>query len=174
MIVGRIDGDRTFYRAHAPKWASQPLSGAGAAKHGGRLNRKGLNALYLASSTETAIAEYTQGDALMPPLTMVSYRVRLASVIDFSGGYAPGLWDPLWQEIDCNWREISMIDGREPASWVIGDLVLAAGHSGILFPSQRGAGSNLVVYTDVLQQDDHLAVHDPKNLLPQNTTAWPS
>ena len=34
------------YRAHNPHWAHSPLSGEGAARHGGRYNRKGTPALY--------------------------------------------------------------------------------------------------------------------------------
>jgi RES domain-containing protein len=51
-------GSLGFYRAHTPRWASEPLSGAGAARQGGRPNRAGVHALYLATSQETAIAEY--------------------------------------------------------------------------------------------------------------------
>ena len=46
MIVTHLDRI-TAYRVHTPKWASMPLSGAGAATHGGRVNRPGVEALYL-------------------------------------------------------------------------------------------------------------------------------
>ena len=32
-------GPVTAYRMHTPKWATAPTSGAGAAAHGGRVNR---------------------------------------------------------------------------------------------------------------------------------------
>ena len=48
------------YRVHNPKWAYEPTSGAGAGTHGGRLNRPGIDALYLSTSTEAAISEYKQ------------------------------------------------------------------------------------------------------------------
>ncbi|MBX3726172.1 MAG: RES domain-containing protein [Xanthomonadales bacterium] len=70
-----LTGPAHFYRAHAPEWASQPLSGAGAAKVGGRLNRKGMPRLYLSDSIETAIPEYQQFSPLIPPLTLVTYEV---------------------------------------------------------------------------------------------------
>lgn len=173
MIVVGLDGSMPFYRAHTPQWASQPLSGAGAARHGGRLNRPGVHALYLSDSPETAIAEYTQDDPLMPPLTLVSYRVGMASVVDFRGGYAPDEWLPLWQDLTGNWRREALLEGIEPASWNIGDLVIEAGHAGILFPSVRGRGINLVVYTDQLAPGDHLAVHDPGGRLPRDRSSWP-
>jgi RES domain-containing protein len=64
-----------------------PTSGAGAAAHGGRANRPGVAALYLALEAETAIKEYQQVSTLIPPGTLVSYRVTLAPVIDVRQGY---------------------------------------------------------------------------------------
>ncbi len=63
---------------HAPRWATVPTSGAGAAVHGGRANRPGVLALYLALEPETAVREYQQLSPLMPPRTLVSYIVPLA------------------------------------------------------------------------------------------------
>lgn len=109
MIITSLDGSQLFYRAHTPEWASQPLSGAGAARHGGRLNRPGLHALYLAASQATAIAAYQQLASIMPPCTLVTYQVKLRHVVDFRAGYDPAIWSPLWQELSCNWRRIAMI-----------------------------------------------------------------
>ena len=61
----------TAYRMHVPRWAVAPTSGAGAGKHGGRVNRIGLNALYLALDVNTAVREYQQISPLMPPGTLV-------------------------------------------------------------------------------------------------------
>jgi RES domain-containing protein len=47
------------YRAHEPKWSFMPLSGSGASINGGRFNPKGIPALYLSLSVETAIKEIT-------------------------------------------------------------------------------------------------------------------
>ena len=54
MILTRLE-NLAAYRVHQPKWAMAPASGAGAAKHGGRVNRPGVAALYLSLDTETAI-----------------------------------------------------------------------------------------------------------------------
>lgn len=172
MIIIGLDGSMPFYRAHTPKWASQPLSGAGAALHGGRLNRPGIHALYLADSPALAVAESTQGDPLMPPLTLTSYRVKLTSVVDFRDGYSPGTWHPIWQDLTGNWRGEALLDGIEPASWSIGDLVIDAGHTGVLFRSVRAAGINLVIYTDRLSAEDRLTVHDPDARLPRDQSSW--
>ncbi|WP_422620224.1 RES domain-containing protein [Rhodoferax ferrireducens] len=66
-----------------PRWAVAPTSGAGAAKHGGRANRPGVEALYLAMETETAVREYQQVSTLLPPGTLTSYRLTAAPVVDF-------------------------------------------------------------------------------------------
>ena len=40
----------------------------------------------------------------------------------------------------------------EPPTWVLADMVLAAGHTGILFPSlANDRGLNIVVYVDRLK-----------------------
>lgn len=57
MILTAL-GPVTAYRLHTPKWSIMPTSGAGAAAVGGRANRVGKPALYLALEADTAIAEY--------------------------------------------------------------------------------------------------------------------
>lgn len=69
--------DVTVYRMHVPRWAVAPTRGAGAAKHGGRANRPGVEALYLAMEAETAIREYQQVSTLLPPGTLTSYQVSI-------------------------------------------------------------------------------------------------
>jgi RES domain-containing protein len=172
MIVTTIDPSVALYRAHTPQWASQPLSGAGAAKKGGRLNRPGVHALYLSLTTEGAIAEYTQDEPLMPPCTLVAYRAQLSSVVDFGSGYDPASWDPLWQELTCNWRGTLMLDGIEPPSWSLADMAIVAGHCGIRYPAQRACGLNLVVYTDAVRPPDYVAAHDPGERLPRDRSSW--
>lgn len=177
MIFTALDGSLAFFRAHTPRWASQPLSGEGAARHGGRLNRPNVHALYLSASMDTAIAEYRQDETLMPPFTMAQYHVALARVVDYRAGFDPSAWQPLWQELNCNWRGIALGDRTEPPSWILGDWALAAGASGVLYPSVRSQGGiNLVVYTSALDvaNGDRIAVHDPRNALPINQQSWPA
>lgn len=173
MIFNRLDGPAVYYRAHTPKWAATPLSGAGAAKVGGRANRPGVAALYLSESAETAIAEYKQLSPLMPPLTLVAYQVTLARIVDYRGGFDPAHWSPLWQEFDCDWRRLAFYDRIEPPSWVIADMVRESGAGGLLFPSQCSPGGiNLVVYPDRFTSDDWISVHDPDDRLPRNQSSW--
>lgn len=160
-----------LYRVHQPKWAFAPTSGAGAGTHGGRANRPGVNALYLSLELETALAEYQQLDALLPPGLMVSYNICVDAIVDFRGGFTSD-WDALWQDFYCDWRHMHFNQGIEPPSWVIGDQVLAAGAKGILFNSALTSGSNLVIYTDALTGADAIDVYDPNNDLPKNQSSW--
>jgi RES domain-containing protein len=90
--------DLTAYRVLDPRWSSSSLSGAGAAKHGGRVNRPGIETLYLALDHNIAILEYKQLSTLLRPGTLVSYQVSVAHVIDFREGYIPSSWEPMWQD----------------------------------------------------------------------------
>ncbi|CUI07001.1 RES family NAD+ phosphorylase [Massilia antarctica] len=159
------------YRVHQPKWSFAPTSGAGAGAYGGRANRPGVNALYLSLELETALAEYQQLDALLPPGLMVSYNVSINAIVDFRGGFTSG-WDALWQDFYCDWRNMHFNQGIEPPSWVIGDQVLAADAKGILFNSAITGGENLVIYTDALTGADAINVYDPNNDLPKNQSSW--
>ena len=172
MILTEL-GPVTAYRMHTPRWATVPTSGEGAAAHGGRSNRPGVSALYLALEPETAVREYQQLSPLMPPGTLVSYTVRLAPVVDFRAGYDAARWHDLWEEFVCDWRELWFNQRVEPPSWVLADGALAAGAKGILFASTLAAGgTNLVVFNGQLTADDMLQVYDPAGALPKNQDSW--
>jgi RES domain-containing protein len=172
MIVISISKG-VFYRMNTPKWAYMPTSGAGAASQGGRLNRPGIEALYLSAEAPTALAEYQQTSPFLPPGTMVSYTVSAAKVVDFSGGYAATAWAPLWQDFDCDWRKLVFKDKIEPPTWVLYDMVVAAGCQGVLFPSVASpGGKNLVVYNAMLGATDLLDAIDPTGQLPKNQSSW--
>jgi len=131
-----------------------------------------MAALYLAMETETAILEYQQLSTLMPPGTLVAYTVTLSTVVDFRSGLDPAHWDALWSDFYCDWRGLWFDSRIEPPSWVIGDMVYAAGHAGILFPSVVAPeGTNLVVYPDRLESGN-LQVFDPMNALPRSQKSW--
>jgi RES domain-containing protein len=166
--------EQTAYRVHVPRWAATPTSGQGAAKHGGRVNRIGLNALYLALDVNTALMEYQQVSPLMPPGTLVTYQVTVDHIVDFSKGITSGTtWPDLWEDFYCDWRTFWFNDGIEPPSWIIGDEVIAAGGKGILFRSHLSAGGvNLVLYPDTLGPGDKIAPYDPNGMLPQNQSSW--
>jgi len=174
MILRPFSGDA--FRVHRPKWAWLPASGEGAASHGGRANRPGVPALYLALDQATALAEYMQGSTLLQPGTIVQYKVELGLVVDFSKGYDRDAgWEPLWEDFMCDWRKLLFNAHIEPPSWVLADSVISANVKGILFPStQRAGGINLVVFTDLVGDSDVVAPHDPGGYLPANQSAWPA
>ncbi len=165
--------DATAYRMHIPRWSVAPTSGAGAGKHGGRANRQGVEALYLAMETATAIHEYQQVSSLLPPGTLTSYQLTIDPVVDFTLGYNASEWEPIWEDFYCDWRELWFNQRIEPPSWVIGDMVIASGAKGILFPSHlsRG-GTNLVIFSQMLSSSDKLEVFDPGKALPQTQASW--
>jgi RES domain-containing protein len=158
------------YRVHQPKWSFAPTSGAGVGTYGGRANRPGVNALYLPLEPETALAEYQQLDALLPPGLMVSYNVSIDAIVDFRSGFTSD-WGALWQDFYCDWRNMHFNQGIEPPSWVIGDQALDTGAKGVLFSSAITGGANLVIYTDALTGADAINVYDPNNDLPKNQSS---
>jgi RES domain-containing protein len=70
-----------LYRALNPIYAHEPLSGRGAAFHGGRFNRKGMAALYTSATIMTAVREANQIGNLQPT-TLVAYNASIERVFD--------------------------------------------------------------------------------------------
>lgn len=126
MILADLGPDAPFSRAFTPQWAHAPESGAGAAVRGGRFNRPGVEARYLAASPEAALLEYQAESPLLPPATLVTFLVTATNVVNFTGGYEPAHWSPIWAEAYCNWKGLAFLETVEPPSWVIGDLVREA------------------------------------------------
>jgi RES domain-containing protein len=169
----RLGPEAVTYRFLTPKWAHLPASGAGAAQNGGRFNRPGFEAIYLAADVDTALAEYRQGASIVPPGTLVAYRLDLAEVVDFSAGYDPETWPPLWAQWACDWKAIARIDDKVPPTWTIADRLIEEGRRGLLFPSTRQAGGiNLVVFVTNLAEADSIEPHDPEARLPRNQSSW--
>jgi RES domain-containing protein len=174
MIVVALGPNAPFYRALSPRWAHTPESGRGSAEFGGRFNRPGVEARYLALTPETALREYQGESALLPPATITTFLVSSPRIVDFSRGYDAATWSPIWQEADCNWKRLAFFDRIEPPSWVIGDIVREAGHAGILYRSVRHAdGTCLVLFPDqALATSTQAPVHDPGKLLPRDQSSW--
>ena len=70
-------------------------------------------------------------------------------------------------------REYQQTSPFLPPPWVLGDMVLAQGHTGILFPSQANDGAtNAVVYVDRLRDGNSVEVNDPGGRLPRDQSSW--
>lgn len=70
------------YRALNPFYARDPLSGDGAALHGGRFNPRGIPALYTALTIMGAVAEANQIGRPFEPITLVSYDCDQSPIFD--------------------------------------------------------------------------------------------
>ena len=175
MKLTRLGPEAVYHRYLTPRWSHDPLSGAGAALHGGRFNRPGVPALYLSFEPETALAEYRQGSSIVQPATLAAYIADLAMVADLSAGHDPAHWPADWANWNSDWRWIARVETGIPPSWLLGDAVIRAGCAGLLFPStQLGNGTNLVVFGSNLTNADRLVVHDPDGRLPSDAKSWPA
>lgn len=174
MILRALGPAAPFHRALTPRWAHTPESGAGAALAGGRFNRPDVEARYLAADPETALTEYQGESPLLQPATLVTFLVTADCVVDFTGGYSVEHWTPIWAEAHGNWKGTAFLEGVEPASWVIGDLVRDAGHAGILYRSaRRSGGICLVLFPEMQAATGFVApVHDPEGQLPRDSSSW--
>jgi RES domain-containing protein len=112
MKAGRVGPNEVFYRCLTPRWAHAPTSGAGAARNGGRFNRPGSEAVYLARHPLTALEEYRQGATIVPPGTLAAYHVSLSSVTDLSEGYDPALWEASWTDGSSDWLNQHRAGGK--------------------------------------------------------------
>ncbi len=154
-----------FWRVLSPRWAHAPLAGGGAARHGGRYNRPGVSALYLSEQLETAVSEYQQdlGDR---PGTFVAYDVEGAAVLDLTDpavlrgvGASPA-------ELEAPWKRLAFIEGRDPPTWRLADL-LARRADGVRVPSlARRGGVNLVLWRWNETGGPTVTARDPRGELP--------
>jgi RES domain-containing protein len=160
-------------RALDPRWSWLPVSGAGAAKSGGRFNRHGLEAVYLSFDAATALAEYQQTAPFLPPATIASFRT-VARVVDLTRfNLADENWDGLWSLWDTDWRDLLFQQHIEPPTWLLGDMTIAAGHHGILFPSVvHPGGKNVVLFASTFEREASLICLDPDRRLPQDDLSW--
>ena len=138
-----------LYRALNPRWAADPLSGAGAAAYGGRFNPVGTPALYCSLSPLTALREANQvGD--LQPTVLVGYRADIAVVFDSRDGAALHDRDMSAAMLaDSGWR-IAMRDEGSAPTQRFAQRLIAEGCAGLLVPSfARGATEvdfNLVLW----------------------------
>ena len=138
-----------LYRALNPVWASDPLSGEGARRFGGRFNARGIPALYTSLSISTAIREANQIGTLQPT-TLVSYRADLQPVFDATDAAALAGFDFAPDDLAADdWRVRAARDGKAPTQ-ILADRLIAAGYVAMLVGSfARGASRddlNMVVW----------------------------
>jgi RES domain-containing protein len=162
----RYDG--LLYRALNPIYARMPLSGRGAAIHGGRFNEKGREALYTALAPETAIREANQIGTLQPT-TLVAYRACLFPVLDGRDPAALAAHAMTAEALaDRGWRA-TMLAGAVPQTQTFARRLIEAGFKGLIVPSfaagARSSDVNLVLWRWNTDADDRLALVDDEGRL---------
>ena len=172
---------RRRLRVLTPRWAHDPLSGAGAAFRGGRYNRAGVAALYLAYDIDFAVNEYEQ-DIGTRPGTFCYYDVDLDPVADLTLdsevialGSAPA-------DRFCLWKDL-LSRSVTPPTWDLADAALAAGYVAAIVPSTVPAnrppardtpGINVVIWRwNTGTSGTLVRALDPTNELPSDQSSWP-
>ncbi len=123
-----------LYRALNPVWAREPLSGAGAAKFGGRFNPRGTPALYTSLRPEKAIREANQVGSFQP-VTLVGYRAAIANIFDGCNPACLAQHELTPQMLgDPGWRD-AMVGGKRARTQHLALDLIAAGYNGLLAPS---------------------------------------
>lgn len=166
----------TCFRAHDPRWSFKPLSGAGAAIHGGRFNPRGAEALYLSLTITTAIKEANQGFAFkIRPYVVCSYDVDCEDIADLTTEAGRIAHGALLADLACAWFADAAA-GRVPPSWRIARALIAGGQAGVLVPSfAPGAAEedrNLVLWDWSDRPPHKVEVFDPSGRLPKNQLSW--
>jgi RES domain-containing protein len=157
-------------------WSFMPLSGDGAAVHGGRFNPKGMPALYLALTLETAIKEANDGFALrINPCVLCCYEVDCADLADLRVDGGRRDLGVAFSDLSCPW-ESDMRERREPASWQLARRLIASGIAGILVPSFAPGAThrdeNLVLWDWSERPPHQVTVFDPSRRLPRDQRSW--
>jgi len=164
------------YRGHDPTWSFSPLSGAGAAKTGGRFNRKGRPTLYLSLDVMTSIGECTQGlTQRLLPLTMCEYDVDCEPVADLRDGAGRDHHGITLAELGCAWLR-HLRDGGDAPSWLVAERLEADGFVGMLAPSfvphATEANCTLILWRWGPELPARIVVFDPTGRLPRDQLSW--
>ena len=163
---------RRCWRVLAPRWAHAPLSGAGAARHGGRHNTPGTPALYLAEDLITAIAEYEQELGIRPG-TFCAYDLDVAGVLDLMEHSIRERLGATLDDLLAPWKVIAYVQGEQPLTWALAQRLLTEGCAGVRVPSAMlGAGINIVLWRWNDAPDRRVVAHDPLGDLPVDQGAW--
>lgn len=165
------------YRLHDPQWAFEPTSGAGAAIHGGRFNPKGVEALYLALTIETAFAEISQGfTEKYKPCLLVCYDVDCEDIADLREEKDRAAFNVTLEEMASPWF-FEVAQGREPLSWRLARRLMRQQIAGILGPSFAPGTDpvrhqNLVLWKWGSTSPHKVVAYDPDGRLAKDQKSW--
>ncbi|RUT03690.1 hypothetical protein DSM107010_60260 [Chroococcidiopsis cubana SAG 39.79] len=172
MNVPTIELKRRCWRMLAPKWAYQPLSGVGAARHGGRFNQPGMEALYISEDYITAISEYEQELGIRPG-TLCAYDVDVKGIVDLTDPQVQTICSVSLDTLKCPWKEIWLISKQRPPTWDLASRLIAEDYAGIRVPSVRDMnGVNIVLWRWNDRENRRIRALDPRNDLPTDQSSW--
>ena len=138
------------YRAHNPQWSWTPSSGEGARRHGGRFNRRGIQAFYSSLSAVTAIRAAQPIGRPLQPLTLCAYDVDAEPVFDATDEAQLRSVHADYSDLACATWEADMLGGRTPASQALADRLAGLGYVGMLVRSfaigSQADEANLVMW----------------------------
>jgi RES domain-containing protein len=120
-------------RVIAPKWATKPESGDGAAARGARFNAKGQPALYLSYELPVAANEYGQ-DMPDRPGTLCYYNVSLQPVADLTADATLKALSLTRGELAAPWKD-QLSRGLRPSTWDIAAKLTKLGYVAALYES---------------------------------------
>jgi RES domain-containing protein len=163
--VWRTVEDR-FWRMLSIRWQSRPLD-SGSHLTGGRWNRVGVRALYLAADHPTAIGEFFQ--QLPRPGTLAGYDVFSKKIADLTRTDVRETFGIDEGALSSDWKSSVMIARKDPPGWPGSDALIEAGADGALVPSmQHRGGTNLVLWRWSADGSDgaRVRVVDPHGDLP--------
>ena len=96
-------------------WAFDPLSGAGAKKHGGRFNCPEIPTLYTSLDLTTAWMEAQQGFPFKAqPMTIITYEVDCANIVDLNDVNTLNLLGFSATELSCAWEDLATQNNSLP------------------------------------------------------------
>ena len=160
------------WRALTPKWAHQPLSGAGSAANGGRFNRPGTEALYLSEEPETAIAEYQQGMLRTPRVGMfAAYMVDMTNMADLTDPKTLAVLGITKNDLACPWKKLRDEAALVP-TWDLADHLIADGVAGARIPSFAAPDGVNVVLWGWQSPTNKVTVSDPGGDLLKDPSSW--
>ena len=166
-------------RAAKPEWAYAPSSGEGAARHGGRFNPKGVEALYTSLGFDTCAKE-VRFALNTDPFTFWHLEVESDLVLDLSAQSVRKQHGVAWPDLNCpNW-ESEMNKGIEPACHRLANRLIQSGCHGILVPSfangARRDALNLVLWDwhtpDSKNKTGARVTVLSAGLLPRDQSSW--